>query len=120
MKKDIQTEEDIRILVDGFYGKVNKDPLLSPVFNDFAGVNWEKHLPKMYAFWDSLLLGKAVYNGRPFPPHSVLPINELHFDRWIQLFKLNIDENFEGPKAEEAKTRAYSIAQIFQHKLGLL
>lgn len=120
MKKDIETPADIRVFVDSFYSKVNEDPLLSPIFNDYANVNWDNHLPKMYAFWDSILLGNAVYNGRPFPPHSTLPINAIHFDRWLQLFRINADELFEGPKKEEAKKRAENIAIIFQHKLGLL
>ena len=46
--REIKNKEDIILLVDEFYKKANKDPLLGPVFNDIAKVNWEKHLPIMY------------------------------------------------------------------------
>lgn len=119
MKQEIKTMDQVKELVDKFYEKVNADNLLSPVFNQEARVNWEEHLPKMYRFWGSILLGTADYNGRPFPPHAVLQIRKEHFDRWIQLFIETVNENFEGQLAEEAKRRAETIATIFQHKLGL-
>ncbi|MDX5396941.1 MAG: group III truncated hemoglobin, partial [Hymenobacteraceae bacterium] len=53
-KKDILAQEDIIKLVDTFYEKVNQDELLAPVFNDFAAVNWQTHLPVMYDFWGSV------------------------------------------------------------------
>ena len=118
--KDITTEADVKLLVDSFYERVNADALLSPVFNDFAGVNWASHLPTMYAFWSSILLGTASYNGRPFPKHLALPVGREHFDRWLEIFTGTVDALFEGEKAEEAKMRGYSIAQVFQYRMGLL
>lgn len=118
--KEIQSKDEIKELVDSFYDKVNRDPLLSPVFNDFAGVNWEKHLPVMYSFWGSILLGNFTYKGNPFLKHIPLPIDKTHFDRWLSLFMETIDERFTGEKAEEAKQRAQSIAGIFQYKLATL
>lgn len=112
--------EQVKELVDKFYLKVNADSLLSPVFNQEAKINWEEHLPTMYKFWGSILLGTADYHGRPFPPHAALHIGKEHFDRWLQLFLETANENFEGAIAEEAKQRANSIAQIFQNKLGLV
>lgn len=120
---DISTREDIILLVDSFYDKVNKDSLLSPVFNDVAAVNWEHHLPKMYDFWESLLFGKQIYKGRPFDHHAPLPVSEKHFDRWIKHFTKTVDELFKGEKAEEAKAKATNIAGVFQFKMysmGLL
>ena len=118
--EDIRTMDDIKQLVDRFYDKVNQDELLSPVFNDIARVNWAKHLPVMYNFWGSILLSAASYSGQPFPKHMALPISGEHFGRWIQLFLETIDENFEGPKAEEAIQRAHAIAMVFQSRMGLL
>jgi hemoglobin len=116
---DIATEADVKRLVDAFYEKVNADELLSPVFNEIAAVQWA-HLPVMYSFWSSILLGTASYYGRPFPKHLALPVRREHFDRWLQLFTGTVDELFEGDKAEEAKMRGYSIAQVFQYRMGLL
>ncbi|WP_372474257.1 group III truncated hemoglobin [Capnocytophaga sp. ARDL2] len=120
MKTDIQTIEDVQLMVDTFYDKVNKDEMLSYVFNDFAQIDWDEHLPKMYRFWHTLIFGEPSYKGNPFAHHIPLPINEVHFTRWLEIFNQNMDEHFEGINADEAKTRAYFIAQTFQKKLEFI
>lgn len=114
--RDIANRHDIQILVDNFYEKVKVDDLLGPVF---AGLNWPHHLPIMYNFWSSMLLGDQSYRGNPFEKHVHLAITRDHFARWLQLFKETVDEFFKGEKAEEVKMRADSIAGIFQHRMGL-
>lgn len=118
--RDITTADDVRTLVDSFYEKVNRDDLLAPVFNEVAGVKWAEHLPTMYRFWESMLLGAGTYQGAPFPKHAVLPVQKEHFARWLALFVETVDGHFEGPKAEEAKGRAASIADTFAQRMGLL
>lgn len=118
-RTDIATEQDIKVLVDSFYQKVNVDELLSPIFNDLAQVNWEAHLPTMYKFWGSLLLRNNTYQGQPWPKHAVLPVNTAHFSRWLELFKQTVDEHFAGPKAVEIKNIAASIADTFQNRMQL-
>jgi hemoglobin len=119
MKKEISTMNEIKELVDKFYEKVNSDELLSPVFNIEAKVDWEEHLPRMYRFWGTQLIGTGDYSGWPFPPHMELHITKAHFERWVHLFMETINENFTGPVAETAKEKAKNIASIFIHKLGL-
>ena len=114
--RDIVQREDIKIMVDKFYDKVKSDELLGPVFNH---VDWPHHLPVMYNFWSSMLLGDQTYRGNPLQKHLPLPIDKKHFNRWLELFKETIDENFAGEKADEVKMRANSIASIFQHRMGL-
>jgi hemoglobin len=116
---DITTESDVKILVDSFYDKVNADELLSPIFNGVAKVDWEHHLPTMYAFWSSMLFRTATYQGSPWPKHAMLPVNTTHFARWLSLFKQTVDEHFTGLKAIEAKNVAASIADTFQNRLQL-
>jgi hemoglobin len=118
-KQEILSREDVQNLVDQFYARVNQDPLLSPVFNDFAKVDWAKHLPKMYSFWSSILLEEYSYKGRPFPPHALLPAKKVHYDRWLKLFSETVDSLFVGEKAEMAKLRAKNLASIFMSRLGL-
>jgi hemoglobin len=120
MKSDIATQEDIKTLVDKFYDKVNQDELLSPIFNDFSKIDWDKHMPIMYTFWGSILLQSATYRGQPFPKHLRLPVNETHFERWLVLFYQTINENFVGPKANEAMQRAVNIANVFMYKMGII
>jgi hemoglobin len=117
---DLTTQKDIRTLVDAFYEKVGKDELLAPVFNDVAHVDWASHLPIMYRFWESMLFGTGTYEGAPFPKHAMLPVQKAHFTRWLALFVETVNEHFAGPKAEEAKGRAASIADTFAQRMGLL
>jgi hemoglobin len=118
-RPDIATEGHIKILVDSFYHKVNADALLSLIFNEVAQVDWQKHLPLLYQFWNTLLFRTNTYQGRPWPKHALLPVKAGHFDRWVSLFKETVDEHFSGPKAAEAKNIAASIADTFQNRLHL-
>jgi hemoglobin len=118
-KKDLLTEQDVQLMVDTFYEKVNNDAMLAPVFNDFAEVDWLHHLPKMYQFWNFVILGIAGYKGQPFPMHSRLPVTSEHFRRWLELFTQNMDALFSGENATMAKEKANNIANVFQYKLGL-
>ena len=113
---DITSRDDIILLVNSFYDKVNEDNLLKDIFGH---VNWPTHLPIMYNFWSSMLLGDQSYQGNPFQKHIQLAINATHFTRWFELFTKTVDEHFVGSKADEAKSRAQSIAGVWQHKLGL-
>jgi hemoglobin len=115
-KKDIIERSDIELLVNKFYDKVNNDPLLSPVFSH---VDWVKHLPIMYQFWSSMILGEQSYRGNPFQRHMNLPIGAGHFNQWLKLFFNAVDETFSGDKAEEIKQRASSIAGLFQHRMNI-
>lgn len=117
---DIQCSADIKALVDRFYDKLNGDGLLGPIFNGIAKVDWAHHLPVMYQFWESLLLGARTYQGAPFPKHMALPVGQEHFERWLTLFVATVNENFQGPKAEEAKGRALCIADTFAQRMGVL
>jgi hemoglobin len=116
MKSDIKTKQDIEKLVDTFYSKVQVDPLLAPVF---AHVNWSEHLPVMYSFWTSMLLGTQTYTGNPLQRHLHLKIDHNHFQAWLSIWHQTIDELFSGPVAEETKMRGRSIAGIFQFKMGI-
>lgn len=114
---EILTRKEVEQLVNQFYTRVRKDSLLAPVF---AHVDWSHHLPIMYNFWSSVLLGDMSYNGSPLSKHLGLPLTIAHFSRWLKLFLETVDAEFTGPVAEEAKNRANTIAALFQHKLGLL
>lgn len=119
-QQDISTPEDIKLLVNTFYEKVQQNASLDAIFNGFAKVNWESHLPKMYAFWEKMLFGTGTYNGRPFDPHVPLPVDGSHFAQWVDIFETNMNEHFHGPMAEHAKVRAKNIAQVFESKLAYL
>lgn len=117
IKADIQTLDDVKLMVNTFYGCVQEDHLIGPIFNTKLEGHWPEHLEKMYSFWQTILLDEYTYQGRPFPPHAQLPIEAEHFDRWLQLFDKTVDDLFAGPVAKEAKSRGRKMAALFQVKL---
>lgn len=115
--QDITTLDDIKLLVDTFYNKVQLDDLIGPIFNEKMVGRWPEHLEKMYRFWQTILLEEHTYSGSPFPPHKQLPINQIHFDRWMEIFTSTVDNLFEGKIAEESKVRAANMAYMFNYKI---
>lgn len=116
-KKDILSLEDVKLLVDTFYGKVREDELIGPIFDERIQDRWPEHLTKMYTFWQTVLLGEHTYYGSPFPPHAKLPVEKIHFERWLTLFSETLNELFTGEIAEEAMWRANKMAEMFQFKI---
>lgn len=121
MKKDITSKKDIRLLVDTFYDRVRPDPVIGHFFSTVVAVDWGKHLPVMYAFWENVLFHKGTYSGNPMQQHQALnqksPMKPEHFRRWLQLFSGTVNDLFEGDNAEIIKQRATSIATVMQIKI---
>ncbi|PZP52000.1 MAG: sec-independent protein translocase TatC [Pseudopedobacter saltans] len=120
MKSDIQTREDVELLVNSFYDKVKLNGTIGPIFNNVI-LDWDEHLPKMYSFWSSILLEEHSYSGNPMSIHirmsKTVPLQEKEFSEWLRLFAQTINDLFVGEKAEEAKTRATNIARLMQYKI---
>ena len=102
-------ESMIDQLVRAFYGRIQQDPLLGPIFD--ARINdWEPHLQRMCHFWSSVILSSGVYHGQPMRMHLPLPIDAEHFDRWLALFESTARELFDDAIAECFVTPARRIA----------
>ncbi|MXV52794.1 sec-independent protein translocase TatC [Pedobacter sp. HMF7647] len=121
MKHDLKTIEDIKILIDSFYTKVQADETLGPVFNKAENFNWDTHIPIMYNFWETLLFAKTGYKGNPVRTHIELnrrvPLTDSHFSRWKELFFMTLDELFSGPKVNEAKAKVESMEVLMKIKI---
>lgn len=119
--KDIENSQDIRLLVDEFYKEVVTDDLIGHFFTKVIPLDLDVHLPVMYDFWETTLLGNIKYKGNPMVKHIELsrkePLNPEHFERWLFLWVNAVKENFEGPKAEEAIQRAKLIAGLMKYKV---
>ena len=109
--------DDIKTMVNSFYSQVRENELIGPIFDEVIQDRWGVHLEKMYTFWQTILFEEHTYFGSPFPPHAKLPVEAKHFEQWVSIFNQNMDNLFEGPKAEEAKWRAAKMAQMFQIKI---
>src|SRR3546814_7298736 len=79
-------EAMIERLVHAFYAGVREDALLGPVF-DARIEDWDRHLGRMCAFWSSVALMTGRYSGQPMRAHMPLPVDGVHFDRWLALFE---------------------------------
>ena len=119
--KDIQTRKDIEKLLDEFYKKVVVDDLIGPFFTDVVQLDWEKHMPVMYDFWETTLLGNMKYKGNPMTKHFELNRKKTllpeHFERWLSLWKESVNNNFKGNKSEEAIQRAVQIGGLMKFKI---
>lgn len=117
MKKDITGLDDIKLLVDDFYRRVQQDALLAPIFFAHIPGDWEPHLNKMYLFWNAALFGEKGYVGNPFARHAHMPLTKTHFEHWLHWFKETVDAHFDGPMATDAKRRASIMANNFLSRL---
>lgn len=115
MSRELNKREDIRFLIDTFYGKVRKDEMLGPIFN-FIVEDWPEHLERLTDFWESSLLLSGSYKGNPAQVHRQVDksvnnsISMEHFGRWLHLWFATIDEHFSGKNAEIAKNRARNMS----------
>jgi len=119
--REIRSREDIEFLVDTFYKKVLDDEVIGYIFTEVAKLDWDKHMPIMYDFWETMLLGNMLYKGNPMLKHIALDQKEKltapHFDRWTQLWRETLKSHFTGEKAAEAIQRAEMMRQLMQYKI---
>jgi len=119
--KDIALREDIELLVRKFYAKVRKNETLGYIFDDIMKIDWDHHIPILVDFWESILLDTGSYTrnamGEHFKVNQKIKLEPFHFTTWLNLFDSTVDEYFKGEKADLAKKRAHSVAQIMQLKM---
>ena len=125
-KKDINTREDLALLVDSFYIKIRQDETLGPIFNNAIN-DWEKHLDHLTTFWESSLFFsrklEQKYIGNPLEIHVKVDkennnsITELHFGIWLNFWMQTIDELFQGEVADNAKRRARKMGSFLYLKI---
>jgi hemoglobin len=114
-KLDRVSEDSIKLLVDGFYAKVRRDPELAPIFLRAIPGDWGPHLEKMYAFWSSVMLTTGRYKGNPVAKHVALSgIQPPLFERWLALFNETASELFDDAVSDEFRAKAARIAESLQ------
>lgn len=121
--KDIQTRADVELLVRAFYEKAVKDPVIGFTFSEMLEFGIEKHIPTMVDFWEGVLFNKSIYKGGILYKHFMIngkhPLEQVHFDTWIQLWNETVEELFEGPVAQDAIDRALKVGQVIHKKLAV-
>lgn len=120
-KPDIQGRAEIETLVNVFYERVRGDEVLGFIFDRVAQTNWSTHLPKMYAFWETVLFRSGGYTGNPLAAHArLLPQTAMgreQFDRWLLLFRATVDDLFTGEHADHIKNCAADMANVIHSRI---
>lgn len=119
IKKDIETREDVHLLVSSFYDKVKEDDFLGPFFIQIIN-DWEAHIQRLTTFWETNLFMtrklEQKYYGNPLDVHVKVDrdnnhsITEHHFGVWLNLWFRTIDELYHGDIADNAKRRARKMS----------
>jgi hemoglobin len=120
MKKDIESRDDLLLLIQEFYKKLLVDDSINYLFTEVAKVNLDHHFPVLVDFWDSVLFQSGTYQKNAMQPHLALhhksPLAKHHFETWLRYFKEAVDQLFTGDNAFIIKERATSIATVMQIK----
>lgn len=121
MTRDLDTRSEIHDLVIDFYREIVFDPVLGPVFDEVAEVDWAAHIPRLIDYWARVLLGDPSYDGFILRPHQhvhALQGFELeYFDRWYTLFTTSVDQRWCGPFADAAKDHAARMAGTLARRI---
>lgn len=121
-KRDLKNDDDVLMLVRTFYGKVQEDGLLGPIFNGII-TDWEAHFEHLTRFWVSNLFFTKNYHGDPMQKHIEVDqgpygsINEIHFGVWLNIWYETVDELFKGEVAQRAKNRARTMSTFIHLKV---
>jgi hemoglobin len=121
---DLAGRPEIELLVNTFYDRVRTDEVLGHIFDKVAQTNWQTHLPKMYAFWETVIFRSGGYTGNPLAAHAKLvPLTNMgreQFDRWLTLFRGTVDDLFVGEHAEHIKSCAEDMANVIHARINHL
>jgi hemoglobin len=110
-------DDDLHDLLVAFYAAVERDRLLAPYF---APIDMQAHMPRIVAFWSTMLFHTGRYEGNAFRPHLEMPgLTSEHFAHWLGTLEATVDARFAGPKADAMKEAAYRIAVSMQLRLRI-
>lgn len=121
---DIETREDILLIMRKFYDKLLSDDSINFFFTKVTSVDQhlEAHFDILATFWEQSLFLKGGYYNNMFSIHKEVhdkhAFTKEHFETWLTHFNSTIDEHFAGKYAEQMKTQALSMATIMQIKFN--
>lgn len=119
---DIETREDIVLIMRKFYEKLLADNSINFFFTKITTVDQhlEHHFEILATFWEQSLFMKGGYHNNMFQIHKNLnekySFTKEHFDSWLHHLYSTIDLYFKGHYAEQMKTNALSMATVMQIK----
>ncbi|HRH57509.1 MAG TPA: group III truncated hemoglobin [Chitinophagales bacterium] len=124
MKEDIASRKDIEQIIIRFYELSFQDERLGNIFKEISPLHLETHIPLVTDFWEGILLDGDKYRGnvteKHFTVNRLTPLNKSDFDSWYNYWEKAVNDLFAGEKAEMAKFRARSIADIMSYKIDYI
>lgn len=120
--RDIQSRQDVEILVHSFYSKVRKHEGLGPFFNEVID-DWSLHIKRFTDFWHSNLFLSKTYKGKTLKAHISVDnhfshnLRDSHFKIWVEIWNQSVNALFFGEKANQAKKRAHCMAHMMSRKV---
>lgn len=120
---DIQTREDILLIMRKFYDKLLADKTINFYFTKITDVDQhlEHHFEVLATFWEQSLFMKGGYSNNMFQIHKDLhekhAFTKEHFETWLKHLYATIDNEFQGKNVEQMKTNALSMATVMQIKI---
>lgn len=122
--RDIETREDIILIMRKFYDKLLADDSISFFFTKIT--NTDKHLEEHFeilaTFWEQALFLKGGYHNNMFQKHKEVhekaAFTKEHFDTWLKHLYASLDDYFAGEKVEQMKTQALNMATVLQIKFS--
>lgn len=121
MKYDIESRKDIELLIHQFYQKALHDKEIGHFFTEVMQLNMEMHIPVITDFWESVLLDNMVYRGNVMVKHIELnrlsTLTEQHFDRWVEIWNMTVEQNFVGENATAAIQKAKTMRDLMLFKI---
>lgn len=114
--------EDIKNFVHEFYGRVQQDELIGPVFDERIA-DWDPHLARMVSFWRAVLRGERTYTQSPKGPPPIIHWNiagleHAHFLRWLKLFTQTLNDVLQPEQASWLAARSRFMADALSRNLG--
>lgn len=116
---DLTDRADVQHMVRSFYETAMTDPLLEEIFAHHLDL--DEHMPIMTDFWETVLFRAGKYHRNALKVHEdihvVDPLEWRHFERWLEIWKANVDRLYAGEHAERAKLQATRIGASIHRRL---
>ena len=110
-------DDDLHRTLTSFYEAIEGDALLAPYF---TGLDMPAHMPRIVAFWSTILFHTGRYSDNAFKPHMSMPgLTAAHFAQWVATLEATVDARHAGPNAFRMKELAHRIAYSMQLRLGI-
>jgi hemoglobin len=114
--RDIR-DEDLFETMTAFYAIIAVE---GPLVRYFEKVDMSVHMPRIVAFWSTVLFRTRSYSGNAFRPHMQMPgLTGESFAFWVATLENVVDARFAGPYASQMKEMAHRIAYSMQLRLDI-